>query len=113
MTEFEAKMLQEIKALTQKVERLECASNINQVTYFENLRSDAIVGADYVAYRFNCSESAVIRGRFGTDQIRRIRNKPLRFIKREVDSVFREMTRPPEDKAAFERFKKKLKSSRS
>lgn len=73
---------------------------LNQVTYYENLPPTAIVGKDYVAYRFNCSEAAVVRGRFDTNQIPRLRNKPIAFIKRNVDAVLQNLHKSPAEKAA-------------
>ena len=88
MTEFESKILYELSTLRQAVESLKSEFTISQITYFENLQPGAVVGVDYVAYRFGCSQDAVIRGRFETDKIPRLRNKPLAFIKRNVDGVW-------------------------
>lgn len=105
MTEFEVKVMSELKNLNAKIEALRSDFTLNQITYFENLRPDAVVGTDYVAYRFGCSESAVIRGRFETDKIPRFRNKPIAFIKRTVDAVFNEINESVEEKAARYRHK--------
>ena len=100
MGDLEKQILERLDTLTATVEALRSENSISRITYFENLSPGAIVGADYAAYKFGVSESAVIRGRFGTDKIRRFRQKPLAFIKREVDSVFMELTRPVKETAA-------------
>ena len=105
MTEFEQKVLAELASLRQMVESLRSDFTISQITYFENLPPAAVVGVDYVAYKFNVSESAVVRGRFDTDRIRRLRQKPLAFIKREVDQIFMEITKPSSEVAAEYRHK--------
>lgn len=78
--------------------RVNCS--ILQATYFESLAPNSIVGSDYVAYRFGCSESAAIRGRFQTNLIPRFRQKPIAFIKSDVDATFKQLTRPTAEKAA-------------
>lgn len=87
MTEFEI-ILGELEKLKQTVESIRSDFTISQVTYFENLQPMAVVGVDYVSYRFACSENAVVRGRFETYKIPRLRRKPLAFIKSDVDSVW-------------------------
>lgn len=59
-----------------------------------HLPDDAIVGADYVARLFGCSEAAVVRKRFGTGNIPRCRLKPLGFRKGDAHRVLREKNRP-------------------
>ncbi len=93
-------ILAEITDLRKLVESFKSEYSHNQVTYYENLPPTAIVGKDYVAYRFNCSEAAVVRGRFYTDQIPRTRNKPIAFIKRNVDAVWQNLHKSPAEKAA-------------
>jgi hypothetical protein len=105
MTEFENALLERIDMLAAAVEALRSENALSRITYFENLAPGAVVGADYVAYKFSVSESAVIRGRFDTDRIRRFRQKPLAFIKREVDAVFMELTKPSSEVAAEYRHK--------
>jgi len=100
MTEFELTVLAELTDLRKMVESLKCDFSIGQITYFENLPPAAVVGVDYVAYRFSCSESAVIRGRFETDKIPRLRDKPIAFIKRNVDAVWLNLNRSVSEKAA-------------
>lgn len=100
MTEFEAKILSELTELRTEVSALRSEFSISKLTYFESLNPSAIVGTDYVAYRFNCSESAVIRGRFETDKIPRIRQKPIAFRKRDVDAVWMNINRTAAEKAA-------------
>jgi hypothetical protein len=105
MTEFEQKVLHELADLRKTVERLCSDFTINQITYFENLPAAAVVGTDYVSYRFGCSEDAVIRGRFETDKIPRLRNKPLAFIKRNVDAIWQNLNKPISEVAAEYRHK--------
>ena len=90
----------EVRNLTKLFESLKSERTLNQVTYYENLPHAATVGKDYVAYRFNCSEAAVVRGRFDTDQIPRLRNKPIAFSKRDVDAVWQNLHKSPAEKAA-------------
>lgn len=71
------------------------------------LPEDSIVGAAYVAELFGCSEESVIRKRFGTDRIRRVREKPVGFRKGDVHKVLKELTRTPEETAAAARSKAK------
>lgn len=97
-------MLDEIAELKSAVNDLCVDFTISQITFFENLDPAAIVGADYVAFRFNCSESAVVRGRFETNRIPRVRRKPLAFVKRDVDAVWRNLNRSATDKAAELRY---------
>ena len=105
MTEFEERILDELSELKRTVESLKLDFTLNQITFFENLSPDAVVGTDYVAYRFGCSESAVVRGRFETNRIPRFRNKPIKFIKRDVDAVFRELNESVKEKSARYRHK--------
>lgn len=107
MTEFEQKMLEKFEALErrtnelcQTVERLCANTSLAELTYYENLPPSAVVGTDYVCFRFNCSESAVVRGRFETDKIPRLREKPIAFVKREVDAVWHSLNQTVADKAA-------------
>ncbi len=100
MTSFEQKILLELADLKKMVERLEFNYSFAQTTYFENLPAAAIVGVDYVGFRFNCSEPAVVRGRFGTNKIPRLRDKPIAFIKRDVDEIWQNLHQPIQEKAA-------------
>lgn len=100
MTEFEQKVLSEIADLRKLVESLRSDYSIAQMTFFENLPSAAVVGTDYVAFRFGCSETAVVRGRFETNRIPRLRDKPIAFIKRNVDVVWLNLNQPIQEKAA-------------
>ncbi len=113
MTDFERKILSEIADLRKLVESLKSDFTINQITYFENLPPAAIVGTDYVAYRFGCSGSAVIRGRFGTERIPRLRNKPIAFIKRDVDAVWQNLNKPIPEKAAKYRHDTQVKEKKN
>jgi hypothetical protein len=112
MTDFEQTALAELAELRRSVEALKSDYTLNQITYFENLPPAAIVGTDYVAFRFGCSESAVVRGRFETDKIKRLRNKPIAFIKRDVDEVWMELNKPASEKAAKMRHDNKNQKER-
>ena len=96
---FEQRVLKELADLRRIVEALRTDYSFAQITYFENLSPAAVVGVDYVAFRFGCSESAVVRGRFETDKIPKLRNKPLAFIKRNVDSVWLNLNQTTQEKA--------------
>lgn len=100
MTTFEQKILDELAALRSELAALRSDFTISQITFFENLPPSAVVGSDYVAYRFGIAENAVVRGRFETNRIRRVRNKPLAFIKREVDAVWHSLNQSADDLAA-------------
>ena len=106
MSNFEKTILDRLDTLTKAVESLRSEFTISQITYFENLPSSAVVGSDYVAYRFGCSQSAVVRGRFETDRIQRFRHKPIAFVKRNVDAIWNELNRPIPEIAAKYRHKK-------
>lgn len=93
MTEFEQTLLKRIESLEKEVKRLKSVQPA-QIEYFENLPLDAVVGKEYVAWRFGCSLRAVQRGEQGTGSIRRVSNKPLKFIKREVDAAFNRKNKP-------------------
>ena len=69
---------------------------------------EAIVGAEYVALLINCAPEAVVRGRFGTDRIRRVRERPVGFVKKEVDEWHRRQIKPASEKAALERRRARL-----
>ncbi|MCA1623163.1 MAG: hypothetical protein LC768_06790 [Acidobacteria bacterium] len=100
MTDFERQVLSELADLRKTVESLKSDFTLSQITYFEHLPAGAIVGADYVAYKFGCSEEAVVRGRFETDRIPRLRKKPVAFVKRAVDEVWLNLNQPVSEKAA-------------
>lgn len=107
MTEFEQQILEKLSALESAVNSLRAEFTISQITYFESLQPSAIVSVDYVSYRFNCSQDAVIRGRFETNQIPRLRNKPIAFIKRNVDTVWLNLNKPISEVATEYRHKTK------
>lgn len=109
MADFEQKILIELQALRAEIVALRENYSLLQVTYFENLSPSAPVGVDYAAFRFGCSEAAVIRGRFGTDKIPRLRNKPIAFQKKDVDAAFKNLTKSPSEKAAQYRHRAKNK----
>jgi hypothetical protein len=64
------------------------------------LPDEAIVDANYVAQLFGITPEAVIRKRFGTDKIRRVREKPVGFRKGDVHKVLKDLTRPAAEVAA-------------
>lgn len=105
MTEFEKRVLDELADLRRMVESLKSQYSLSQITYFENLPASAAVGADYVAYRFGISEPAVVRGRFETNRIPKLRNKPVTYIKRDVDAVWLNLNKPISEAAAEYRHK--------
>lgn len=94
--------MERLAHLEAEVERLKSAApnEAERALVFERLPDSATVGKDYVAYRFGCSERAVVRGEAGTHRLKRISQRPLKFIKREVDAAFREAMRPVAEKAA-------------
>lgn len=67
-----------------------------------NLSPHSIVGKDYVAKLFGCSEIAVSRGRCGTGGLKPVRLKPLGFLKMQVDKYHREYTRSAREIALAE-----------
>lgn len=97
MTAFEETILERLSFLEEEVMRLKTGKPAGG---FEDLPDSSVVGKDYVAYRFGITERAVQRGKGGTDKIRRVSNKPMKFIKREVDAVWSEKTKTPKQKAA-------------
>jgi hypothetical protein len=100
MTEFERKVWEKLNHLENEVERLKSEkSAADKAIEFERLPDSAVVGKDYIAYRFGCSENSVMRREAGTNKIRRVSNKPIKAIKREVDAAWREHTRPTKEKA--------------
>lgn len=111
MTDFEKKLLEEITSLRAEMAAMREEFSLSRITYFENLPPSAVVSTDYAAYRFGCSESAVLRGRFETYRIPRFRDKPIKFIKREVDRVFAELNRPTKEKASEIRYRAKQKQN--
>jgi hypothetical protein len=116
VSEFEEKVWKRLNDLEKTVERLKSEkSAADAANNFERLPATATVGKDYVAYRFGCTEEAVVRGRAGTHLLknRRVSEKPLKWIKRDVDAVWREHTRPAKVKAAEERAKAKPVRKRS
>ena len=103
---FEQRVLKELADLRKMVEGLKTDYSLAQIIFYENLSPAAIVGTDYVAYRFHCSEAAVVRGRFETDKIPKLRNKPIAFIKRDVDSIWLRLNQTVPEKAAKYRHSK-------
>lgn len=110
MSNFQEQILKRIADLEETVEKLKSEKSASDLAIeFERLPDSATVGKDYVAYRFKCSEAAVVRGRAGTSSLRKklISEKPLKWIKRDVDAIFREYTKSTPEKAADERQKAK------
>lgn len=97
MTEFEEKILERLGFIEEELKRLKTDKPAQA---FDDLPPGAVVGKDYVAWRFGITERAVQRGENGTNKIHRVSNKPMKFIKREVDKVWAEMTKPVKQKAA-------------
>lgn len=87
------------------LERLERLEQLEWLYEVQHLPADAIVGANYVAKLFDCSPDAVVRGHFGTNQIRRVRHSPVGFRKSDVHKVLAELTKPITQKAAEARAK--------
>lgn len=98
--------IKEILARLEKVEselkrlKSEKAFSPDDIARFEKLPPTALVGKDYVAWRFKCTEYAVVRKQSGTKGLRRVSKKPLKFVKREVDEAFARMTKPAKVLAA-------------
>lgn len=101
MTEFEEIILAELAALRAEVAKLTTGSPAaSRAAEFESLPASSTVGKDYVAWRFGCSERAVVRGEAGTGSIRRVGRKPLKFIKKDVDAAWRDYTKTAKEIAA-------------
>lgn len=115
MSEFERTILERIANLENEVKRLKSEKSAGIANEFERLPATATVGKDYVAYRFHCSEESVVRGRAGTVRLtaKRVSDKPLKWIKRDVDAAWREYTKPAKERAAEERAKAKPVKKRS
>lgn len=109
MTDFQ-EILKRLENLETEVKRLKSEKSAADIAVdFERLPDSATVGKDYVAYRFCCSEQAVMRGRAGTHLLKekRVSTKPLKWIKRDVDFAWSEYTKTTPEKAADERGKAK------
>lgn len=105
MNDFQQQVIRRLNDLEKTVEHLKSENSVaNKAIEFERLPATATVGKDYVAYRFCCSEEAVMRGRAGTHRLtpKRVCDKPLKWIKRDVDEAWREHTKSTEEKAAEE-----------
>ena len=103
MNDFQKTVLKRLDDLEKTVEQLKSENlQANKALEFERLPENATVGKDYVAYRFKCSEEAVVRGRAGTHCLRPklVCEKPLKWIKRDVDAAWRERSKPKQEKAA-------------
>lgn len=99
MTELEETILKRLDFLEREFARLK-TGGANLGSEFEALPDSSVVGKDYVAFRFGITERAVLRGEAGTHRIRRVSKKPLKFVKSEVDAVWRQKTKAPKKKAA-------------
>lgn len=103
MTDFEQIILDRVAKLENEVEQLKSEKSLaDKALEFERLPASATVGKDYVAYRFRTSEERVMRGEAGTGKIPRVSRRPMKFIKKEVDEVWREYTKTPKEKALEE-----------
>jgi hypothetical protein len=105
MGDFQEIVLKRLDDLEKTVEQLKSEnSKANRAIEFERLPAGSIVGKDYVAYRFGTSEESVLRGRAGTHLLKskRISERPLQWIKRDVDAIFSEYTKSIPEKAAEE-----------
>lgn len=105
MPGFEERVLERLEFLENEVRRLASGKTESETANeFERLPATATVGKEYVAYRFRCSLEAVRRGRAGTHRLRPfcITAKPMRWIKRDVDDAWREMSRSKTEKALSE-----------
>ena len=92
--------------MSDKIENLEQRiAQLERLFSEAYLPADAIVGANYVAKLFDCSPEAVVRGHFGTNQIPRVRERPVGFRKSDVHKVLKELTKPVSQKAAEARAK--------
>lgn len=99
MTDFERLMLEKITAIEKSLAELKAGAELPDAQ-FEALPADAVVGKDYVAWRFGCSIRAVVRGEKGTGAIPRLSRKPLTFVRRDVDAVWRDRVRSVKNVAA-------------
>lgn len=96
------KILKRLEQVESELKSLKSAkSPADTANDFERLPPTSTVGKDYVAYRFGCSEVAVQRGRAGTHKLRPFlkSEKPLLWIKSDVDRVWREHSKSPKEKA--------------
>lgn len=113
MTEFEAKILERVAHLEAEIAALKTGNTLAAAVDYHP--DDVLVGKDYVAERFNCTTTAVLRERAGTHLLRGKEKsfKPLMWAKRDVDAAFREFSRSPADRAAEARAKAKPRKPRS
>ncbi len=92
--ETEKLLLERLAALESEVAELKADNR------FAGLSPNSIVGKDYVAQLFGCSETAVLRGRCGTQGLKPVRFKPLGYLKSQVDRWHREYTKSARDIAS-------------
>src|SRR5437588_12936422 len=59
-------------------------------------RPDDLVGADYVARRFGCSERSVYRGACGTSGITPVSRDPWRAVRAQVEAEHQKLVRSEE-----------------
>ena len=91
--------------MTDEQQILERLERLERFVVETRLPDYSIVGAEYVAKLFDCSPEAVVRGRFGTDAIMRVRNNPAGFRKADVHRVLKNLSKTAEEIAAAERGK--------
>jgi hypothetical protein len=80
---------EQLQKMQKQIESL--ATEVRVLKAFGHVPETRTVGADYVAHLFGISEQSVVRGRFDTDKLRRVRTKPVGFVKSEVDAIHREL----------------------
>lgn len=100
-TQFK-EMQKQLDALSREVAALR---ETKSAAAFENLPSDAVVGKDYVAWKFGCSIRAILNGEAGTADIPRFSKCPLKFIKSKVDACFENRKKQPVAKRAKDAIK--------
>lgn len=84
-----ADVTEQLQRMQKQIESLE--TEVRVLKSFGSVPDTRTVGADYVAQLFGISEQSVVRGRFDTDKLRRVRTKPVGFVKSEVDRLHREL----------------------
>ena len=110
MSEFEAAILERLNRLEEELAALKGQSALDglpkgvitaaEALEFERLPATAVMGKRYAAYRFGCSERAVMRREAGTHLIKWECRKPFKATKSEIDRAHREHTKPAPIRAA-------------
>lgn len=108
MSEFERQIWEKLTTLEKEVEQLKSErSAADQAIEFERLPGSAVVGVEYVAYRFGCSLRAAGRRENEIKAIPLASKRPLGWIKSEVDAAWDKKNKPVSEKAADARAKAK------